>query len=130
MLQTFKNLTLFIQWIFVTVIQKTIHIVIFVMQRETLLSTITWKYLRENYKTLKVLPLVRSTEEVKYMCKTPKSNGHAKNRRSASLSYHLFICSCNTRLKKVNWNKYISYDDWHIFMIELNYSEYNLNTFS
>lgn len=102
MLQTFKNLTLFIQWIFVTVIQKTIHIVIFVMQRETLLSTITWKYLRENYKTLKVLPLVRSTEEVKYMCKTPKSNGHAKNRRSASLSYHLFICSCNTRLKKGN----------------------------
>nr|XP_034308130.1 uncharacterized protein LOC105328572 isoform X3 [Crassostrea gigas] len=33
-------------------------------QRETLLSNITWKYLRENYKTLKVLPLIRSTEEV------------------------------------------------------------------
>lgn len=32
--------------------------------RETLLSNITWKYLRENYKTLKVLPLIRSTEEV------------------------------------------------------------------
>lgn len=32
--------------------------------RETLLSNITWKYLRENYKTLNVLPLIRSTEEV------------------------------------------------------------------
>lgn len=29
MLQTCKNLTLFIQWIFVTVIRRTSHIVIF-----------------------------------------------------------------------------------------------------
>uniref|UniRef100_A0A8W8LP44 TIR domain-containing protein n=1 Tax=Magallana gigas TaxID=29159 RepID=A0A8W8LP44_MAGGI len=36
----------------------------FYLKRETLLSNITWKYLRENYKTLKVLPLIRSTEEV------------------------------------------------------------------
>ncbi|XP_065939099.1 uncharacterized protein [Magallana gigas] len=35
-----------------------------VPKSETLLSTITWKYLRKNYKTMKVLPLLRSPEEI------------------------------------------------------------------
>lgn len=83
----------------------------------------------ENYKMLKVFLFVRLIEEVKYMCKILKFNGYVKNWRSVLLFYYLFICLCNIRLKKVNWNKYIFYDDWYIFMI-LNYLEYNLNIFS
>lgn len=36
----------------------------YIKQGGTLLKKIAWKHLRNNYQTLKVLPLVRSTEEV------------------------------------------------------------------
>lgn len=53
-----------IRYFYCHINNKSLLFLFYLIQRETLLSNITWKYLRENYKTLKVLPLIRSTEEV------------------------------------------------------------------
>lgn len=53
-----------IRYFYCHITNKSYLFLFYLIQRETLLSNITWKYLRENYKTLKVLPLIRSTEEV------------------------------------------------------------------
>lgn len=43
---------------------RSLYFFLYIKQGGTLLKKIAWKHLRNNYQTLKVLPLVRSTEEV------------------------------------------------------------------